>query len=287
MGELKERMTSDLRLRGFATKTCIEYIRCCKKFVAYTRRSPSEIGESEIREYLEHLLDVKKVGLATLKMSVAALKFLYCITLGRPEEVARIPWPKVPKPLPDILSSTEVERLLESIRSPKIRLIVMTAYGTGLRIGEVCALETRDIDSVRMLIHVRNGKGGRDRMVMLPQRLLQYLRIYWKETRPKGKLFFPGTEEGRPKSIDTVRDAIHKAARDAGIHKRVTPHILRHSFATHLLENGTDIRTIQVLLGHSSIRTTERYVQVSKKQIAQTVSPLDLMGTQEGKKALG
>jgi site-specific recombinase XerD len=240
------------------------------------------MGEKEIREYLLHMVRERKVGPSTLKMSVAALKFLYSQTLNRPEEVIRIPWPRVPKPLPVILSGSEVERLLQSVRSLKHRMIIMTAYGSGHRVGEACSLQIGDIDSKRMLIHIRAGKRKRDRYVMLPKRLLLCLREYYKTFRPVGPWLFPGRSPGTHISKKAVGEALRSAAKSAGISKRVTPHVLRHSFATHLLETGSDIRTIQVLLGHGSIRTTERYVKVSKSHVARVKSPLDLLGREAG-----
>ncbi len=285
MGQMKEKMAGDLGLRGYKPGTCAEYLRCAKKFAAHYMRSPAEMGEVEIRAYL---LEVKeKQGLGALKMSVAALKFLYTHTLRRPEEVVGIPWPKTPKPLPDILSGSEVSCLLESLRSVKQRMIAMTTYGTGMRVHEACSLRVGDIDSKRMLVHIRDGKRSRDRYVMLPERLLLCLREYWKAMRPPGDWLFPGRDSDGHIGPDAVRDAMRKAAVDAGITKRVSPHILRHSFATHLLENGEDIRTIQVLLGHGSIRTTERYVKVSREHVGRTKSPLDILGTKRGKKKLG
>jgi len=285
MGELKKRMSDDLELRCYKPGTCAEYLRCAERFAAYFMRSPAEMGEAEIRKYLLRL-KVKK-GLGAVKMSVAALKFLYTHTLNRPEEVIRIPWPRTPRPLPDILSGTEVSRLLESLRSMKHRMVAMTAYGTGMRVHEACSLKASDIDSKRMLVHIRDGKRGRDRYVMLPERLLLCLREYWKAVKPPGDRLFPGHGPDRHIGPAAVRDAVHKAAVEAGITKRVTPHVLRHSFATHLLESGSDIRTIQVLLGHGSIRTTERYVKVSKAHVGRVKSPLDLLDTEEGKKKLG
>jgi integrase/recombinase XerD len=287
MGKLKDRMAEDLELRAYRPGTCDSYLRCAEKFAGHFMRSPADMGEEEIREYLLYQMREKKVGPSAMKMSVAALKFLYTHTLDRPEEVARIPWPKAPKPLPTILSGTEVSRLLESLRSLKHRMIAMTAYGGGLRVSETCRLQVGDIDSDRMLIHVRDGKRGRDRYVMLPQRLLLCLRTYWKEARPPGPHLFPGARPDGHLGVSAARQALRKAARDAEISKRVTPHVLRASFATHLLETGTDIRTIQVLLGHGSIRTTERYTRVSKAHVGRVKSPLDLLGTEEANNKLG
>lgn len=282
MGELKERMKGDLELRCYSKETAENYLQYSKRFAKHYGISPAKMGEAEVRAYLLHLQREKKAGPATLKGNVAALKFLYIHTLKRPEEVASIPWPKVPRPLPDILSGSEVGCLLTSIHLFHHRVITMTAYGSGLRIGEACSLKPKDIDSKRMLIHIRDGKRQRDRFVMLPERVLIWLREYWRMARPKSEWLFPGQDPNQHISREAVAEAMRKAAKEAGITKHVTPHILRHSFATHLLETGTDIRTIQVLLGHNSIRTTERYTHVSCAHVGRVKSPLDLIGTKEG-----
>jgi integrase/recombinase XerD len=279
MGKLREKMTEDLLLRRYAPSTRERYLSCARAFVAYHRRPPEQMGEQEVRQFLLHLALEKQVGAATQKMHVAAVKFLYAETLGRPEVVAAIPWPKVKQKLPAILSGSEMDRLLSAIESVKHRAIVMTAYGSGLRISEVCTLRADDIDSKRMLLHLRNAKGGRDRYVTLPERVLFTLRHYWKTERPKGTELFPGQRPGMCISEDAVRAKLHEAARKAKLDKRVTPHCLRHSFATHLLEIGTDVRVIQMLLGHRSIRTTARYTRVTDKHIARITSPIDVLGT--------
>ena len=275
MGHLRDRMHADLTLRRYSKSTINEYVRCAKAFAAFCRVSPRELGEEEIRRFLLHLVEEKKARPATHKMYVAALKFLYGATLGRPEVAVRIPWPKVPRSLPDILSLDEVQRLLGAIASVMHRVILMAIYGAGLRISEACSLEVGDIDSARGVIHVREGKRGRDRYVMLSPRLLAALRTYWKQARPTGPAIFPGQEPGSCISANAVRDALRTAVAETTITKHVTPHVLRHSFATHLLEGGTDLRVIQVLLGHGSIRTTTRYTQVSTAHIGRTTSPLD------------
>jgi integrase/recombinase XerD len=281
MGQLHDQMKADLTLRAYRPGTIRSYLACAKAFAAYFLLSPLHMGEDHIRRFLLHLLEEKKVGPATHKMFVAALRFLYGVTLGRPEVAIRIPWPKVPRTLPDILSLAEVERLLGAIISIKHRVIIMTAYGAGLRISEACSLKVPDIDSARGLIHVRNGKRGRDRFVMLSPRLLAGLRAYWKQVRPQGPALFPGAKPGTCISPEAVRRALRSAAKSAGLAKRVTPHVLRHTFATHLLEGGTDLRVIQVLLGHASIRTTTLYTQVSQTHIGRTPSPLERLGPQE------
>jgi integrase/recombinase XerD len=285
MGQLRDKMKADLKLRRYRAGTIDCYLRCAKKFVAFYRRPAEQMGEVEARRFLLHLIEERGIGPAGHKMYVAALRFLYGVTLGRPEVAARLPWPRVPSKLPDILDGSEVERLLVALDSLRYRAIVMTAYGAGLRISEACTLCSRDIDSKRGLIHVRDGKRGRDRFVMLSPRLLECLREYWRAARPKGPELFPGPGPGQVVAPRTVRQALRKAVDKTGLQKRVTPHVLRHCFATHLLEGGTDIRVIQVLLGHGSIRTTARYTQVSARHIGSTESPLDRLGTTKARRA--
>jgi integrase/recombinase XerD len=284
--DILQHMTQDLEVRGLAKHTTSEYLRYARLFAAYHNRSPKDMGEREIQQFLMHRLVDDRVSHATLKVSVAALRFLYGTTLKRPEVAVAIAYPKVKSALPDILSGSEIDRVLEALEEPKYRAIVMTTYGAGLRISEVCALRVTDIDSKRMLLHIR-GKGGRDRFVPLPERVLFMLRRYWVATRPQGAELFPGKEPDRPISVDAVRHHLHAAALKAGLQKRVTPHVLRHSFATHLLELGTDIRVIQMLLGHTSIATTLRYARVTPEHVARVQSPIDLLGTARAKKALG
>jgi len=282
MGKLRDQMKADLELRRYRPGTQKSYLNCARNFVAYYMRSPEELGEAEVRDFLLHLARTK--GPAAHKMHVAALKFLYTHTLKRPEIAAAIPYPRVPSKLPDILSAREITALLAAVESIQYRAIIMTTYACGLRISEVCKLrQVGDIDSQRMLIHIRDGKRGRDRYVMLSPKLLVCLRQYCRLVRPPKPFLFPGQEADAPISPEAVRDALRQAAADCGITKRVTPHSLRHAFATHLLEAGLDSRQIQVLLGHKSIRTTERYTQVSARHIGTIKSPLDLLGTEEGK----
>jgi site-specific recombinase XerD len=222
-----------------------------------------------------------------LKSEVAGIRFLYTKTLGRPEVVGWMPWPRPAKTLPVVLSGSEVAALLGAMSTPMLRAVTMVMYGAGLRISEACALRVEDIDSARGVLHVRHAKGKRERCVMLSQRLLMVLRSYWAACRPPRPFLFPGDDPRKPISVDRVRRGVKAAVSSCGLTKRVTPHVLRNSFATHLLETGTDIRVIQALLGHSSIRTTMRYAQVSRLKLAKTQSPLDLLGTAEGKEALG
>jgi len=282
MGKLSDQMTEDLQLRDYARRTCKAYVDCARAFVAYHRKPPQQMGELEIRQFLMHLLETRKAGPATRKMHIAGIKFLYEVTLRRPEVVASIPWPKVPHGIPQILSGSEVMSLLDAVESIKYRAVIMTAYGAGLRISEVCALQVDDIDSKRMTIRVL-GKGNRARYVILPERVLFLLRRYWVMERPKKPWLFPGKQPGCPLSPASVRYHLAAAAKKTGLTKRVTPHVLRHTFATHLLELGTDVRVIQMLLGHRSIRSTVRYTQMTSRVLAKTTSPVDVLGTPKQK----
>ncbi len=282
MGELCQRMQEDLKLKNYARGTRQQYLACARRFAAYHMRSPAEMGEREVRDFLLSL-SFEGGSVEKLKMHLAALKFLYGTTLRRPEVVVALPWPKVPHRLPEILSGTEVDALLGAVEPLLHRAVVMTAYGTGLRIREACSLQIGDIDSKRKLIHVREGKRGRDRYVPLPDRLLAFLRLYYRQSRPAGPHLFPGAKPGRAITPHAVRDALAKGIRKAGINKPVTMHTLRHSFATHLLEGGTDIRVIQALLGHASIRTTMRYTRVTQKHVGRVISPLDVLGTDKAR----
>ncbi len=275
MGQLRDKMEEDLRLAGLSPNTRQTYLRCAAVFVRHYGKGPMRMGRAEVRDFLLHLLEERKVKAATYNVYAAALRFLYARTLGRPEEVAWVGHLKVTRRLPAILSVEEIERLLAELPSLKHVAIVMAAYGAGLRISEVCHLRVEDIDSQRMVIHVRHGKGDRDRYTMLPRRLLEVLRAYFKEARPVGPELFPGGKPGTVLSRNAVSKALKLATARAAIKKRVTPHALRHAFATHLLEAGTDLRTLQVLLGHVSIRSTVRYAQVSPVMIRRTQSPAD------------
>jgi site-specific recombinase XerD len=281
---IRERMRQDLVLRGYSPFTIREYLGAARRFVAHFRRRPDELGREEVRGYLVHRAD-SGASPSVQKMDVAALRFLFAVTLGRPEVVAELGWPKVPLRLPCVLSAAEVERLLEALRSPLLQAVVKTAYAGGLRVREVCALVPADIDSQRMLLRVREGKGGRERYVMLSERLLEVLRDYWRNVRPPGPYLFPGRGGRGHINPTTVQRAVHQAAARAGIGRRVTPHTLRHSFATHLLEHGADIREIQILLGHGSIQTTSRYVHVSERHVAKLTSPFDRLGAKEDEPA--
>jgi integrase len=219
MGELYDRMARDLKLKNLAEKTQKEYLRCCCGFVRYHMKSPRELGETAIKQYLEHLR-LRGAGPETLKMNVAGLKFLYGVTLDRAKVADRMLWPKVPHKKPDMLSGSEVEKLLKAVPSLVPRVALTTAYGAGLRLGEVCRLKVEDIDSKRGLIHVRLGKGRKDRYVMLANRLLLTLRAYWAKVKPEGWLF-PGAKKGQPLSPDAVRKALGRATKAVKLKKRV------------------------------------------------------------------
>lgn len=276
MGKLRDQMVSDLLLRNYSPKTLQAYTWCMFHFVKHFRRSPDLMGEPEIRKFLLYLVEERKASPSLRKMFVAGIKFFYRVTLNRPEEVERIPYPKIPKTLPDVLTQEEVAAIIDAVESVKYRAIIGTTYAAGLRITEACRLRARgDIDSKRMLIHIRAGKGGKDRYVMFGERLLVLLREYWIQTRPKGLYLFPGQDPDHPISPASVYQVFKKALKKTGITKHVTLHTLRHSCATHLTEAHTDIRVIQALLGHGSIRTTSRYTHVSAELIARTKSPFE------------
>lgn len=282
MTKLRKRMEEELLLAGLAEGTRERYLGCVERFAQYHWRCPATMGTEEVREYLLHLILAKKFSAKTRRCYIAALVFLYTKTLRRPEVMAPIPWPKTSEVLPIVLSGTEVEELLSHIRVRKYKAVAMLVYGAGLRISEALPLEARDIDSKRMLIHVRHGKGGRERYVMLSPRLLETLRDYYRHERPVGPYLFPGQKPGDMLSAASVREVLAKAREESQVEKRVTPHILRHSFATHLLELGVNLRVIQYMLGHKSIQTTMHYTQVSQNMARQTKSPLDVLGTEEG-----
>jgi integrase/recombinase XerD len=278
MGQVRDRMAVDLRLRGMSPVTQRMYLGCAERFVAHHGRPPKVLGEAESRSFLDHLVREKRGSRSTQRVYVAAIHFLYRVTLDRPCAVRRIPLPRRDgERLPEILSRAEIERLFEAVSRPKHRAMLMLLYGAGLRVSEVCALTPADLDSQRMLIRVRGGKGGKDRYVMLSPRLLVALREHWRLRPPRGPYLFSSPGRDQPLSRMAVFRFVRRAARQAGLRKRVSPHVLRHCFATHLLEAGTDIRTIQVLLGHRSLRTTARYLMVSREHVGAVTSPLDTL----------
>lgn len=283
----QKRMKADLETAGYAPGTRDHYFRAACRLVAHCARSPEQVGREEVREYFDVARKKDKRSASWLKVEMAGVRFLFGVTLARPADVAWIRWPRQRAPLPVVLSGDEILALLGAISGPLYRAVAMTMYGAGLRISEACALQVTDIDAARGLIHVRKGKGGRERHVMLAASLLASLRTYWAATRPPQPYLFPGADPRKPIDPRSVREAIRAAVITSGIKKKITPHVLRHSFATHLHELGTDVITIQRLLGHASVRTTMRYVQVSRAALAKTKSPLDVLGTPSAKKMLG
>jgi site-specific recombinase XerD len=268
-------MEQDLILKGFRPATRRNYLLYCRRFAAFYRRSPEELGEAEIRKFLLHLIQMDQIAHVTYRQVLAALRFLYTVTLGRTWEVERIPFPKHQRPnLPKVLNADQLLALFQALRSPKYRAILMICYAAGLRLGEACRLQIGDIDSSRMVIHVRQGKGNKERYTVLSPRLLHMLRVYWKLYRPTTWLFPGRTQEGHICN-DTVRQIFSKARVQAGLGKWCTPHTLRHCFATHLLDAGNDLVVIQALLGHGSIRTTSVYTHISLQRIQGIQSPLE------------
>lgn len=275
MTPLRQRMIEDLKLRNLSPHTEEAYVRAVAKLAQHYGKSPELLDQAQVRAYLVRLAE-QRVSPSLFNQVRCALRFFYSITLGRDWVLNGIVCAKTGKPLPVVLSHDEVTQFFKAVRHPKYRALLMTAYGAGLRVSELVALRLEDIDSRRMVIRVRQGKGKKDRYVMLSPKLLAELREYWKIARPTTWLF-PGRRTGRPLSRHLVSIACRRAARRAGIKKNVTAHTLRHCFATHLLDAGTDIRTIQALLGHRSLRTTALYTYVSMEKIVATVSPLDLL----------
>lgn len=278
MGRLHDRMEADLQLTGYSPSTRRIYLLYARQFAKYHMRSPAEMGEEEIRQYLLHMVEEKACSPETYRQIRAALTFLYTITLRRPTEVAHVPVRRRQMRLPIVLSGTEIQTLLDAVRNPKYRAIIMAQYAGGLRISEACRLRPEDIDAKRRVIHVRLGKGKRDRYTVLSTCFLDHLRRYWRTHRPK-EWFFPGRTATGHVGPGSARRAFHAAMAAAGLRKPVTPHVLRHCFATHLLESGVDIAIIRSLLGHGSLRATEVYTHVSVAHIGRVQSPLDLLGT--------
>ena len=270
---LRRRMVEDMTVRNLSPATQRSYLYAVAKFSRFFGKSPERLDLEDVRTYQVHLAS-QGIAWATLNQTVAALRFFYGVTLGRPEIPERIAYAREPRRLPVVLSADEVVRFLEAVPSLKSHTALTTAYAAGLRVSEVVALKVADIDSGRMLIRVEQGKGGKDRYVMLSAQLLAILRTYWRLARPRYWLF-PGRDEERPIDQTVLHAACRSACEAAGLTKHVTVHTLRHSFATHLLESGADIRIIQVLLGHTNIATTARYTQVATSTIQGTASPLD------------
>ncbi len=276
MTPLRQRMLEDMGIRNLAENTQSAYLQQIAAYSRYFNRSPDQLGPEEIRTYQLYLMEVRALTPSSICVATGALRFLYKVTLKRTWAVEEIPMPKRPRKLPEILSPEEVMHFLNAITNHKHRAILMTAYAAGLRVSEATHLKVTDIDSQRMMLRVEQGKGMKDRYVMLSPRLLDVLRTYWKSARPT-RWMFPGEVPGQPITREAVGLACQKARRDSGITKPITPHSLRHAFASHLLESGANLRTIQLLLGHRSLATTARYLKVATSTVCATASPFDLL----------
>lgn len=288
MTRLRQRMLDDLRRRNYSPDTIRGYIRAVQQFAEYFGRSPEQMGAEELRRYQIHLLYERKLALGTVENNISALRFLYKKTLKRRDlAFDDLPFPKQPRTLPTVLSQDEVTRLIEAARDGMHRMLLMLLYATGMRRTEASLLKVSDIDSQRMVIHIQRGKGLRDRDVPLTPKLLEALRDYWRWKKPRVYLFpskmsAPGSEQ--PISDKTVWNVCRTAATRAGIYKKLHPHTLRHCFATHLLEGGADLRTIQLLMGHERLEDTTIYLHLSQRHLHGAINPLDqltLRTTQE------
>jgi len=281
MTALRQRMIEDMQLRNLSQHTIDAYVLAVSQFARHFGQSPEQLSGEQVRQYLLHLVQEKRASWSRYNIARCALQFLYQITLGRDDRFEKLPCARVPKRLPTVLSIDELRRLFDvAARNVKHKALLMTLYGAGLRVSEVAALRPGDIDSKRMLIHVRLGKGAKDRMTKLSPRLLEVLQEYWRAARPRIWLFPQADNPSRAINTLSIQRMVPRLAKQAGITKAVTPHTLRHSYATHLLDAGTDLRTIQVLLGHRNLKTTAIYLHVSQARIAAAASPLDLLYAQ-------
>jgi integrase/recombinase XerD len=276
MTPLRQRMLEDMSVRNLAENTQTSYLQQVGAYARYFQRSPELLGPEEVRAYQIYLLKTRMLSPGSISIAASALRFLYKVTLKRAWGVDEIPMPKRAFELPIILSREEVHEFLSSVENIKHRAILTTLYAAGLRISEATHLKVTAIDSQRMMLRVEQGKARKDRYVMLSPCLLDTLREYWRVVRPKHWLF-PGDLPGQPITRDAVGQACQKALRASGVQKPITPHSLRHAFATHLLESGTDVRTIQLLLGHRSLATTSRYLKIATSTVCATASPFDLL----------
>jgi len=281
MTPLRRRMLSDLRTRNYAANTQKLYVQHVARFAAHFGRSPAKLGPKEVRAYLRHLVENKEVSWSYFNQAVCALRFLYRVTLGRRWMIEHLPFPRQERRLPTVLSREEVARFFGAVTNRKHRVVLLIAYAAGLRVSELVALRLGDVDSERMVIHVRQGKGRKDRLVTLSPVLLEELRAYVRWVQPSEWLF-PGQDPTRHLHARTVQKACQRASEAADLGKRVTVHTLRHSYATHLLEAGTDLRVVQTLLGHTCLRTTAMYTHVSNQRLQEVTSPLDRLELANG-----
>jgi integrase/recombinase XerD len=267
MTPLRQRYVDDLRLRNKSPRTIETYVLRVAQFAKHFGRSPEKLGPEQLRAYQQHLL-ARQVSWSMFNQSVCALRFLYNVTLGRPHVITHLPFAKRPRLLPTVLSPEEVQELLDAAVPGRDRMLLDLAYSCGLRLQELLGLKVVDIDSARMVLHIRHGKGQKERLAPLSPRLLQVLRSYWREYRPATWLF-PGVKPALALTDGTVQRICKRTARRAGLAKRVHPHTLRHSFATHLLEADVDLLSVQALLGHSHFNTTAKYLHVSMRRLQQ------------------
>ena len=276
MGNLKDAMRGEMRLRNYSPGTIKTYLQHMTEFTRHFGRSPSELGRDDVKRYLLHMTEERRVSASYRDQAVSALKFFYGKVLHKKIVIDDLPRPKKEFKLPAVLNNNEVSRLFAAVRNRKHLAILMLIYSSGMRVGEVVRLKPEDIDVERHLIRVRGGKGRKDRYTILSDIALQVIRDYYRAWRPE-KYLFAGNSKGSHLSTRSVQNAISAAREISGISKEFSTHVLRHSFATHLLESGTDLRYIQELLGHKSARTTQIYTHVTRKDIARIVSPLDRM----------
>lgn len=276
MTELRQKMIKEMTIRNFSPRTQEAYLSAVAGLAKHYRQSPDKITKGMIREYLLYLMQERKLAWDSCNVAVSGLRFFYTHTLGKKSMSLSIPPRKRVTQLPEILSSEELDSLFGALSNQKHRTLLMTTYSAGLRLSEVVHLRVTDIDSKRMMIRVKQGKGRKDRYTVLSERLLTELRAYWKIYRPPVWLFY-GTKKTRPLTDRSAQSIYYQAKKKAGITKGKGIHTLRHCFATHLLESGVNLRTIQMLMGHTSIMTTMTYLQVTRKQISSTQSPLDLL----------
>ncbi len=273
----RQRMIEDMQVRNLSPQTQACYVQQVSLFARHFKKSPEILGPEEIRSYQVYLTNEKKLAPGSILIAVAALRFFYKVTLHKDWSVEEvIPTPKKPQKLPIVLSPEEVRHFLSCVASPKHRTILTTCYAAGLRISEAVRLKPTEIDSQRMVIRVEQGKGQKDRYVMLSPKLLEILRNWWRLEKPKPWLF-PSNIPGRHLTRFAVEDACQEARRASGISKPISPHSMRHAFAVHLLEHGVDVRRIQLLLGHRSLATTARYLKIATSQVCSTTSPFDLL----------
>jgi site-specific recombinase XerD len=273
-------MLEELQRRNYSQTTVNTYLKVVEDFARHFHRPPDELGKEQLRAYQVHLLQERKLGVRTVGLHTAALRFFFCKTLKRMYPVEEVPYPRAPRRLPIILTKEEAIRLIDSASNLFHRAMLITMYSTGMRRAELCRLKVEDIDSTRMLIHIRQGKGGKDRDVPLSPKTLETLREYWRWMKPQTYLF-PGTVNGsradKPITPKVLWEACREAAQRAGITKPVRPHLLRHSFATHLVEGGADLPTVQALLGHTDLKPTSIYLHLSERHIKAAGTPLDNM----------